>query len=163
MGLRGPKTKPANVHILRGNRSKKTAAELKDGVFPEISIPGCPAHLLPDAKKEWKRLTPQLERLGIISEMDRAALAVYCQAYARWVQAEKKVKLLGDDGLVDETPSGYKQMGVWLQISNRAVEQMHKFMGEFGMSPSSRTRVTASPQTDLFGDDEQKGAGRFFN
>jgi P27 family predicted phage terminase small subunit len=164
MGLRGPKSLPSNVHRLRGNPSKLPAHKLTDSVAPDIEIPGCPTHLLPDAKKEWKRVAPQLEKLGLISQMDRAALAVYCQAYARWVQAEEKIKALGEAGLIEETPSGYKQIAVWLQISNRAVEQMHKFMCEFGMSPSSRSRVTASPQTDLFDDDDtnRKSPGRFF-
>jgi P27 family predicted phage terminase small subunit len=152
---------PTNVHLLRGNPSKKQSRDLIDSVAPDVEIPGCPGHLLPEAKKEWKRITPILEKMRIISQMDRSALGVYCQAYARWVQAENKIKALGDSGLFDETPSGYKQISVWLQISNRSVDQMHKFLVEFGMSPSSRSRVTASPQLDLF-DDNTKGAGRFF-
>ena len=161
MAKTGRKPLPSNVHRLHGNRSKLPDHKLNDEIAINVVIPACPAHLLPDAKKEWKRVAPILEQLRIVSDLDRSALAVYCQAYARWVQAEKKVKDLGDSGLVDETPSGYKQIGVWLQISNRAVEQMHKFMGEFGMSPSSRTRVTPSPQTDLFANDDN-GPGKFF-
>lgn len=165
MGQRGPRPLPNNIHILRGNPSKIPAHKLNDSLSPEIEIPNCPSHLLPDAKKEWKRIAPQLELLGIISQMDRSALAVYCQSYARWKQAEEKIKELGESGLIDETPSGYKQISVWLQVSNRAVEQMHKFMCEFGMSPSSRSRVTpSSPQTDIFGHDENgRSPSRFFN
>jgi P27 family predicted phage terminase small subunit len=114
------------------------------------------------AKKEWRRISPQLEKLGLITQMDRAALAVYCQAYARWADTEAKIKKLGDDGLIEETPSGYKQISVLLQISNRAAEQMHKFMAEFGMSPSSRSRVTPSPQMELFNKDNQSGAKKYF-
>lgn len=151
MGTRGPKPLPANVHMLRGNASKKSAAELREGVSPEVEIPHCPSHLMPEAKKEWKRISIELEQLGLISQMDRAALAVYCQAWARWVEAEKRIANLNgidDDGnpthrgLIDITPQGYKQISVWLQISNRAVETMHKFLAEFGMTPSARSRVT---------------------
>lgn len=163
--MAGRKPLPTNVHLLQGNRSKKPASQLRDQVLPNVEIPNCPTHLLPAAKKEWKRVAEQLEGLGLISQMDRAALAVYCQAYARWVQAETKIKALGDAGLIEETPSGYKQMSVLLQISNRSVEQMHKFMGEFGMSPSSRSRVTQSPveQLDIFKDDDKPSPGRFFS
>lgn len=132
-----------------------------DAVSPEVSIPKCPTHLLPSAKKEWNRIAPELEKLRLISEIDMAALAAYCQSYARWSQAEAKLKKLGEEALIEETPSGYKQMSVWLQISNRASEQMHKFMGEFGLTPSSRSRVTPSPQMDLFNEDEQPGS-RYF-
>jgi len=160
----GRKALPNNIHILTGNRSKKPAHEFKDSVVPDVEIPGCPSHLLPEAKKEWKRITPELEKMRIISKMDRAALAVYCQAYARWVQAEVKLKSMGDKGLVDMTPSGYQQISVWLQVSNRAVEQMHKFLCEFGMSPSSRSKVTASQSLnmDIFDDAKPSGPAKFF-
>ena len=158
---RGPPPKPTHLHLINGNPSKKPRHQLTDQVTPEISIPKSPTHLLPLAKKEWARIAPQLETIGLITEMDMAALAVYCQAYARWASAESKLKKMGGDGLIEETPSGYKQMSVLLQISNRAVEQMHKFMGEFGMSPSSRSRVTASPQIDMFDDKENKAAKYF--
>lgn len=113
------------------------------------------------AKKEWKRISPQLEKLGLITAMDMAALAAYCQAYARWATTEAKLKELGDEGLIETTKSGYQQISVLLQISNRASEQMHKYMTEFGMSPSSRSRVTTSPQGDLFGNDTS-GATKYF-
>ena len=78
MGARGPKPLPSNVHMLRGNPSKKPSHELLDGFQPQVEIPDCPPHLLPEARKEWRRITPELERYGLISKIDRAALALYC-------------------------------------------------------------------------------------
>ena len=155
MGLRGPRPAPASMHLLRGNPSKKSLDELFDEFRPEVEIPDPPAHLLPAAAEEWARLAPELRRYGLISKLDRAALAVYCQAYARWKHAEEKLRELGDAGLVETTLTGYRQIGPWLQISNRAVETMQKFLGEFGMSPSARTRVTPSdPRRALPGVDK---------
>jgi phage terminase small subunit len=54
-------------------------------------VPACPAHLSRTAKAEWKRLARQLEILGIISQLNRAAFAAYYQAYGRWVEAERKL------------------------------------------------------------------------
>ena len=166
MAKTGPRPLPANVHRLNGNRSKLTDSKLRDmdSILPEVSIPKAPAHLLSGAKKEWNRISVHLEKLGLVTELDMAALAAYCQAYARWANAESQIKKLGEESLIETTPSGYKQISVLLQISNRAAEQMHKFMGEFGMSPSTRTRVTASPQLDLFSDDgkPEDKAGKFF-
>ncbi len=88
MGARGPKPLPDKVHRIRGNASKKPLNEL-GAVEPIVEIPGCPAHLLPEARKEWKRITPELEELGLIAKIDRAALALYCQAYAWWVWHER--------------------------------------------------------------------------
>jgi P27 family predicted phage terminase small subunit len=145
----GPTPLPAVEHARRGNPSKLHLEDLLE-VRPPVEIPAHPTHLLPAAKKEWKRITPLLAELGLIAKIDMAALAVYCQAYGRWHDAERKIQALNKadpvalPGLATETPSGYTQMSVWLQISNRAVDQMHKMLCEFGMSPSARSRVTPS-------------------
>lgn len=168
MGKRGPKPLPANVHQLRGNPSKLPAARFSDGVQPPVEIPNCPPHLQPDAKKEWKRIAIELEALGLITKIDRAALAAYCSAWAEMVFCEQKIsELNGNDpsgvaGLVTVTPSGYSQMSVWTQIRNRAADRMMKFGAEFGMSPSSRSRVTPSdnqPMLPGFEKSEAKATG----
>lgn len=150
MGQRGPKPLPHNVHQLRGNPSKKSAVSFLDGVQPVVEIPNCPPHLDKEAKREYKRISVELESLGLISKIDRAALVGYCTAWAETVHCEKKITELnaadpkGEAGLIGYTPNGYQQMSVWVQIRNRAYERMMKFASEFGMSPSARSRVTAS-------------------
>lgn len=89
MGQRGPQPKPANVHLLHGNPSKKPLAALLDEFKPEVEIPDCPGWLWPEAKKEFKRITPELERYGLISLLDRSAIVRYCQAWAEYVWAKK--------------------------------------------------------------------------
>jgi P27 family predicted phage terminase small subunit len=159
MGRRGPAPLPSNVHRLHGNPSKLPASKLNAEVRPEVRLPDPPEHLLEAAKAEWHRLGPEMVRLGLISDLDRAAYAAYCQAWARWVQAEAKLKELDEAGLIEVTPSGYKQIGVWQQLSNRAVDQMHKFITEFGLTPSSRARFTVvNPQLTLFSDEPATGS-----
>lgn len=182
-GARGPKSLPANVHMLRGNPSKLSSAQLMDTLQPEIEIPGVPPHLLPEARKEWKRITPELERYGLISKIDRAALALYCQAWARWVWAERELQRAagiaaerkaaaelkgeawdGGDGYTFVTKSGALQYSPHWVIANKAMEQVNKFLADFGMSPSARGRVNPSNllqrQLPGMGDDEdEKPAG----
>jgi phage terminase small subunit len=88
--MRGRKPKPTHLKLLEGNPGRRP---LNIGEpRPQAKIPTCPAHLSPSAKAEWKRLAHMLHRLGVITELDRAALAAYCQAYGRWVEAERKLK-----------------------------------------------------------------------
>ena len=151
MGQRGPKPLPANVHLLRGNASKLPMHQLRDGIAPPVEIPNQPRHLKGAALKEWKRITVELEKLGLISQIDRAALAMYCTAWGRYVDAEEKLLELGESGMVDVTPNGFQVQGVWLNIANKAMDQCKSFLAEFGMSPSSRSRVTPGDMTgDLF-------------
>ena len=55
---------------------------------------------------EWHRLAGTLYDMGVLTMVDRAALAAYCQAYGRWVEAEEK---LSDTPALLKTPSGYVQ------------------------------------------------------
>lgn len=90
MGARGPKPLPANVHLLKGNPSKLAFSELADSVDPAIEVPGVPRHLWPEARKEWRRISQELVANRLISKLDRAALALYCQWWAKWVWAEEQ-------------------------------------------------------------------------
>ena len=177
MGERGPKPLPANVHALHGNPGKRNlGAMLDETVRPAVEIPVMPSHLAEEAKREWRRITKHLEVLGLISQIDRAALAGYCSAWGDYVWAETRIAQLngaqkvgdqelaadatGERGRIWDTPSGYKQISVPMQIRNRALEMMAKFLAEFGMSPAARSRVTASdPQTSLPGFDKPKEGG----
>jgi P27 family predicted phage terminase small subunit len=132
--------KPTKMHIMNGNPSR---LNLDDRIEPEpdVKIPDCPRHLSKEAKKEWHRLSKELFAIGLISNVDRSAFAAYCQAYGRWVNSENKIKKTGD---VIEAPSGYPIQNPYLSVSNKAVEQMHKFLTEFGMTPASRTRLAVT-------------------
>ena len=96
----GRKPKPTAVKALEGNPGKRSlnTGEPK----PEKKAPRCPAWLEGEAKKEWKRMAGQMEKLGILTEIDMAAFAGYCQAYARWKEAEE---FITQHGTIVKTPS----------------------------------------------------------
>jgi P27 family predicted phage terminase small subunit len=77
---------------------------------------------------------------GLLTAIDRDALAAYCDAYARWVDAKGKVD--GAGAILKSADGGYYQ-NPFLSVANKAMEQMLKIGSEFGMTPSSRTRVRA--------------------
>ena len=45
-----------------------------------LSTPICPRWLDPEAKAEWKRIAPELKRLGILTVLDGPILAAYCES-----------------------------------------------------------------------------------
>ena len=138
--MRGRKPKPTRLKLIAGNPGKRPLN--KHEPKPEPKVPTCPAHLCPAAKAEWKRLARELFLLGIVTDLDRAALAAYCQAYGRWAEAERKLK---ETPMLLKLPSGYIQPSPWLAIANKQLELMAKYMAEIGLSPVSRTRVEARP------------------
>lgn len=133
----GKKPLPTNIKLLKGTARK---CRLNPGeIQPDVIAPDPPDHLSEYARREWSRITVELLRLGLLSEIDRAALAAYCQCYGRWVDAEEK---LNKTGLVRKTTNGNIVQNPLIGIANRAMEIMRQYLVEFGMTPSARTRVT---------------------
>ncbi|TVQ59904.1 MAG: phage terminase small subunit P27 family [Phycisphaerales bacterium] len=142
--MRGRKPTPTAIKELRGNPGRRKPS-VREPV-PKRGAPTCPAHLSPEAKREWARVVKELDRLGLVTTIDRAALAAYCQLYARWAFAEKHLQ---DQGYVIETPNGMQMPSPYVSISSKALEQMKAYMVEFGMTPSARTRVNAKPDNPV--------------
>lgn len=136
--MRGRKPTPAALRLLTGNPGKRAVnrAEPK----PTSEIPKPPAALSADAKREWRRVSAELEALGLLSAIDRAALAAYCQAYGRWAEAERQLKA-DPEGLVITTEKGNRIQNPLVGIARRAAADMVRYCTEFGMTPSARSRV----------------------
>ena len=105
-------------------------------------LPACPPHLQGEARKEWRRLGRKLVAWRLVTEIDAGALALYCTAWARWIEAEGNLVRYGT---VIKAPSGYPIASPYLAIANKAMDQMARLLVEFGMSPSSRSRVAVAP------------------
>ena len=86
-----------------------------------------------------------LEQLGLLTEMDMAAFAGYCQAYARWKEAEE---FISQHGTMIRTPNGYLQQVPQVSIAQTNLKIMLKFCEQFGLTPSARSRIAteSSPQ-----------------
>ena len=135
--MAGRKPTPTNLKLLKGNPGKRPIN--KNEPKPDPGIPAPPDHLCRHALVEWGRITGELFRLGLLTDVDRAALAAYCQTYGRWIEAEDSIKT---QGLTITTTNGNEIQNPLVGIANKSLELMHKFLTEFGMTPSSRTKVS---------------------
>ena len=154
----GPPPTPTNLKALLGNPGKRRLNNREPD--PEPAIPSCPSFLNKEARREWRRVSKLLFANGLMTQLDRAALAGYCDAYARAAEASRQLQKYG---LIVKSPNGYPMQSPYLAILNTALQEMRAFCTEFGMTPSSRSRVkTTNPkQRSLFGDflDDQEGVG----
>ncbi|QHQ35437.1 phage terminase small subunit P27 family [Algicella marina] len=114
-----------------------------DAPIPPDGMPRCPGHLSKAARAEWRRLAKTLHGMGVLTTCDRGAFAAYCQAWARWVEAEEKLQTTP---MLIRMPSGYVQQSPWLSIANKQIELMGRYMTEMGLTPSARTRVSVRDQ-----------------
>ena len=117
---------------------RRSSASAEDMPVAPDALPRCPAHLTDVARKEWRRIATPLYRMGVLSVTDRAALAAYCQTWARWVEAEEH---LAKGPPLIKAPSGYVQQSPWLTVANKQLDIMGRFMAELGLSPSARARL----------------------
>ena len=153
--MKGRKPTPTKLHLLHGQDRK--VKDRKGEPQPETSIPDMPGFLSDDAAEEWHYIAPRLENLGLVSDIDKAALAAYCQAFGRWSKMEailnkggvvyKKKKL--DEKTGEMVDTGELVVNPLLWVANRAMEQMRQFLTEFGMTPSSRSRIVVEKQKKL--------------
>ena len=105
------------------------------------AIPDCPKHLTGEARRHWKLKSQELYDAGLLAKLDGGLLAALCQAWGHWVKAEKE---LAKHGSVTLTIHGTLKQSPYVVVARDAMEQYRKLAVEFGMSPSSRSRVSAA-------------------
>jgi len=143
----GRKPKPTHLKLvtetLRATRANKAEA------MPDAGIPNPPRELGAIAKVEWLEISKKLNAAGLLTTIDRAALAAYCQAYGRWIQAERVLAEMAardpeNAGLMIETTNGNLVQNPMVGTANTAMRDMMRYAVEFGMTPSARSRVRAN-------------------
>ena len=142
--MSGRKRLPTKLKIIKGTAEKRRLNENEPN--PATCIPTPPTYLDSTALKEWQRITIELDKLGLISEIDRAILSLYCSNYSRLLKYEAIVKIEGE---VIETASGVRKINPALQIINICSGQIYKYLSELGMSPASRSKVSGNKEKSV--------------
>ncbi len=152
--MRGRKRKPTRMKVLAGNPGRRPINEREPQPFLLPSLPEPPKHLSREGRKEWIRVGRFLLRTRVLTEADLTALSAYATVYGRWMAAESEIKRKGI--LVPPTPgSKSKVQNPMLAVANKAFQQMSQLLSEFGLTPTSRTRIIAAPASDDY-DEQQK-------
>lgn len=144
----GRKPSPTALKLVKGNPGKR-ALNKKEAKLG-LAEPTPPEFLNTDAKVEWGRVVGTLYRAGLMTELDRAVLAAYCQAYGRWAQAERALSRMADKdeynrALMVKTHNGTAIQNPLVGTANKAKADMVRYALEFGMTPSARSKVNATP------------------
>jgi len=142
--MRGRKPIPTRVKLLLGNPGKRPLNESEPQ--PARLAPACPPELSQAAKDEWNRIIAELVELGLMTTLDRAALATYCQAHAMWLDAVQAIQKYGP---LVKSPNGYPQVSPYFAIANKQAEIMIRIASEFGFTPASRSRISTGEPSPL--------------
>jgi len=150
MARPGPKPKPNYLRIVK---AAKPGRLNRREPRPPTGLPSPPGHLGPDALEEWHRCAADLHKAGLLASVDRAILALYAQSWGRLLAAER---IIAADaardpdgaGLLARTANGTVVQAVAVGLARRAAHDVARFAAELGMTPSARSRVTATPPPD---------------
>lgn len=116
-----------------------------------MAIGGCTPPIAPDwlceeARVEWDRIVPELAKSYLVTPVDMATLAAYCQSYASWKQAELKVR---SEGQTVYDHRGCIKLHPLARYAMQLLAELRRLAAEFGFSPAARTRIDApSGQSD---------------
>ena len=148
MKFNGPRPLPLPLKLLRGNPGKRRLP--KQSLRPATGAV-CPQWLSAEAKAEWNRIVPELERLGLLTRIDQACLVCYCEAYSDFKKAARE---LARQGLTLKAGNGTRIPHPAVQMKRASMKQVREFSAEFGLSPAARARLEI-PGAEVKPDDEQ--------
>lgn len=147
--MKGRKPLPTNLKVIRGTAQPCRLNE-KEPRPVKLQKLTAPKTLSDAARKHWRSVARKLEKCGVLTVMDQDALALYCELYAQWVDANAMVQKKGM--VIADARYRHKQsdpgqpvtvpvLSPYFRASLKLADQMKQLLGEFGMTPSSRTRI----------------------
>jgi P27 family predicted phage terminase small subunit len=101
------------------------------------------------ASEEWRRVVPALTHSAGLGDVDVVTLKDYCICVARIDQCEREISR---NGILMQGERGMQKNGA-TTIVGQYRSQLARYIGELGLSPSSRGRI-APPKSEGEQDDD---------
>lgn len=140
--------KPTHLKLVAGTARKDrlTPGEPK---LPPAALP-CPEHLSSKARGAWDRVAPLLHRMGVLTEADALALEQLCGAYATILHCQAVLAEFGDLSYASAKPDGgtMRRPHPEVAILADADRRFRLYLTDFGLTPSSRSRVSVTAPGD---------------
>jgi P27 family predicted phage terminase small subunit len=163
----GRRPKHPHLRAVEGNRGKRS---IPTPPKPDSSRPPCPAFLQKEARRAWKYLCHQLEKMGILGSSDQAVMVAYCIEWEIGVLAvrtlheqQRQIDATEHQTAVDagkEIPLAKMSAGNWsdtfitkttngnivqqplLGIANAAFDKCVRYASLLGCSPTDRAKIS---------------------
>lgn len=150
MGERGPSKLPTQIKLLRGETRPERLN--RNAPKPQGSEPLMPAGMSRPAQRVWRRQTRAMALTGVLTVVDSDALRAYCDAVARYEQAEKQYRELGP--LVPGARAGEMVKNPLHQVVRDNAALIRLFARELGFVPGAREGLhvgepVAKPKDDF--------------
>jgi P27 family predicted phage terminase small subunit len=152
VGLRGPKAKPVQLHLVRGNPSqltrKELARRLKDEPKPNRALTIEAIDTLaasPRQKAIAKRILEVMPE-GVLADVDIGLVHAFAAARETFEQANARIT--AETLVVKDLAHGGFKSNPFLRVRATAIEQMARIAIQLGLSPSARASIGAAVKND---------------
>lgn len=156
----GRPRKPTTLKLVTGTEKPCRANPAEPQPPPAPTGMAPPRHLSPRAVDAWHRLAPMLDAMGVLTVADELALERLCECYAELEEARaslaRPVLASGKDGEPVEIAAAGQVTYVTHSANGSMVRarpevaaiaeadrRLKGYLAEFGLTPSTRSRVKA--------------------
>jgi P27 family predicted phage terminase small subunit len=135
--------KPTILKKLEGTYRKDRA--VKNEIQPSIEVGlTAPNDLNEWGVKLWDDVMSEYSKIGLITKVDMASLMAVCMEWGIYCEA---CDIVSSQGLQVMDDKGNLQVNPARRIANDAFKNYKSMCIEFGMTPASRTKISAPEQT----------------
>ena len=153
--MSGPPKTPTHLRLVRGNPSKRPINNNEPK--PPKGVPPVPKHFDKQGKYWFKRMAEELDAIGVISQLDARALELLVEAYTEYRHHCETLDREGYTYAVysdDDADEGKKREIRMIKPHPAAMmkadawKRLRAMLAEFGMTPSSRSKVSKDKPDD---------------
>lgn len=146
--MSGPPKTPTHLRLVRGNPSKRPIN--KNEPQPPKGVPPVPKHFDKQGKYWFKRMAEELDAIGVISQLDGEPLSCLWKRIpntditaTRWRLRDIRTELETQTGdvMIKAHPAAIMKADAW--------KRLRAMLGEFGMTPASRSKVVQKLRAKL--------------
>ena len=135
--MRGRKPRPTVLKLIEGNPGKRALNDREP--MPCVEIPECPEYLDTTARAEWDRTSQVLAEWASSRWPTGRRWPPTASSTAAGCMPKSRCPKFGT--IVKSPEKGFPMKSPYLTVADQALEAMRKFMVEFGLTPSSRSRI----------------------
>jgi P27 family predicted phage terminase small subunit len=138
----GRKPIPTALKVAKGTDQKCRINPNEMKVLKIEQLPEPPEILNELGAEIWRKVCNELDRNGLLSNVDLEFIIAYCQQMSIYMECVDKVK---SQGLVLKIKSSdYPINNPHIGIGNKALKSALEIGTSFGLTPSARSRITSN-------------------
>lgn len=141
--MAGRRPKPSHLRLVTGNAGKRPINKAEPKPFR--AIPSPPDHLSPEARVAWGRFSAMLDRIGVLTEADAAALEQVSETYVEIVALRSDIAANGRfQTVITKSGDEMERMRPAYSALMDADRRLKAWLVEFGVTPAARSKVKAN-------------------